>query len=194
MIGGLISLTSYGFFGGGSIGNILAQWEQAGIFSYMLPFLLIFAMVFGVLVKTNLFKENKSINAIIALAVSLMALQFNFVSIFFSELFPRMAIGLIILLVVIILLGIFAPNEKWVNYTFFGVAVVVLISVLVNSAGAVSFFGGGFLGNIYWPSIIPWVVLIIILAVIVGASTKSTPAYGPSKFLGDLFSGKEPGK
>ena len=197
MISNLISLASYGFFGGGAIGNILAQWEQAGIFSYMLPFLLIFAMIFGVLTKINLFKENKSINAIIALAVSLMSLQFDFVSIFFAELFPRMAIGLIVLLVAMILLGMFSPNEKWVNYTFFGIAAVVLISVLVKSAKAVSFFGGGgFLGNIYWPDLLPWIILIVVLGVIVGASTKRTsnPAYGPSVAIRDLFGLNHSGK
>ena len=38
---------SYGYFQGGAIGNILNIWEQAGIFSYAIPFLLIFALVFG---------------------------------------------------------------------------------------------------------------------------------------------------
>ena len=196
MISSLISLVSYGYFGGGAIGNVLAQWEQAGVFSYMLPFLLIFAMIFGILVKTNLFKDNKSLNAIIALAVSLMALQFDFVSIFFSELFPRVAIGLIILLVVMILLGMFLPNEKWVNYTLFGIGAIVLISVLINSSKAVNFFGGGggFLRNIYWPDLWPLIILIIAIVLVIGIPKNKNPEYGPSKFLGDLFGGNAPGR
>ena len=88
-------LASYGFFRGGDIGNVLAQWQAAGVFSYALPFLLLFALTFGLLVRTGLFttksadgkESGKSINAIIALSVSLMALQFDFVSVFFLKYF-----------------------------------------------------------------------------------------------------------
>ncbi len=52
MLGGLISLAWYG----GAIGDVLSSWEQAGFFSYLLPFLLIFALVFGILTQIQLFK------------------------------------------------------------------------------------------------------------------------------------------
>ena len=56
-------LAFYSSIGGGAIGNMLFQWEQAGVFSYVLPFLLIFAVVFGILSKTGVFKE-KGINIV----------------------------------------------------------------------------------------------------------------------------------
>jgi len=49
MINGVTFLASYGYFGGGALGDLFAQWEAAGIFQYALPFLLIFALVFGLL-------------------------------------------------------------------------------------------------------------------------------------------------
>jgi len=58
----MVLLASYGAFGGGSIGNILAQWEAAGIFTYALPFLLIFAIVYAILTNVNVFKDNKAVN------------------------------------------------------------------------------------------------------------------------------------
>jgi len=79
-------LTSHGFYGGvygGAFGGLLAAWEQAGVFSYVLPFLLIFAMVFGILTKVKLFGEARSVNAILALVVGLLALQFSAVPFFF---------------------------------------------------------------------------------------------------------------
>ena len=57
MINGVIILASYGSFGGGTIGNLFAQWEAAGIFAYALPFLLIFAIVFAILSFVKVFKE-----------------------------------------------------------------------------------------------------------------------------------------
>ena len=41
MIGEVFSMAWYGSYGGGAIGNMLAGWESAGVFSYALPFLLI---------------------------------------------------------------------------------------------------------------------------------------------------------
>ena len=63
MIGGVTILASYGYFGGGTLGNLLAQWEAAGIFAYALPFLLIFALVFGLLTKMNIFASKADPNS-----------------------------------------------------------------------------------------------------------------------------------
>src|SRR3989344_2867821 len=103
-------LASGSFFGGG-FGEILAKWQEIGVFSYILPLLLIFALIFGILTKMSLLGDNKAVNAIIALAVGLMSLQFDFVPRFFSEIFPRLGIGLAILLVLLILTGLFWSNE-----------------------------------------------------------------------------------
>ena len=168
MLRGLIFLIN----GSGGIGEVLSQWEQIGVFTYIIPFLLIFALVFGILTQTGLFKEKKAINAIIALAVSLMALQFNFVSTFFSEIFPRLGIGLVVLLVVMVLLGLFAPNRTWVTYTLFGAAAVILIIVLANTATAVQWFSSGFLAGVNWQGFLPWIILIVLIAVVVASSAK----------------------
>src|SRR3989344_5849172 len=110
MLGGVthqfvgVFLQSYGYF---SIGRILEQWSQYGLFDFILPFLLIFALVFGVLSTMNLFKDNKAVNGIIALAVALMSLQFGLVPAFFAELWPRFGVGIAIYLVFLILVGFF---------------------------------------------------------------------------------------
>ena len=134
MLNEILTLQFGGFYGG-EIGNLLSYWEQAGVFSYVLPFLLLFALVFGILAQTKIFGENRTISGIIALVVGLLALQFDFVHIFFSEIFPRLGVGLAILLVAMILLGMFAPNRTWVTYTFFGIAAIILIVVLVKTVG-----------------------------------------------------------
>jgi len=158
----------FGGFYGGSIGNVLARWEQQGVFSFVLPFLLIFAIVFGILTTTRIFKDNRAINGIIALTVSLLALQFDFVPLFFSEIFPRLGIGLAIILIAMILLGMFAPNRTWMTYTFFGIAAIIFVVILVNVSGLFGY--GGFIGNIYWPDLLPWIIIIVIVGVIIAAS------------------------
>ena len=168
-MGGLISLASVNFFEGGAIGGMFARWEQMGIFSYLLPFLLIFALVNGILTRIKIFKDNKAINAIIALVVGFMALQFPMVPQFFSEIFPRLGIGLAIILIILILVGIFIdPDEKGIMYVLLGIGVVIFIVILVQTAGALGWSSGDWIKQ-NWIDFIVLIVFIIIFAIAVGA-------------------------
>lgn len=158
------------FLASGAFGNMITNWEEMGVFEFVLPFLLIFAVVFGILSTLNIFKANRSINAIIALAVGLMALQSNFVNVFFSEIFPRLGVGLAVIVVVIILIGLFAPTDSWVTITLFIIGAVIFIAILVNSFGAVGWSWGA-LSATNWSDIIPWIVLAVALIIVVGVSS-----------------------
>lgn len=166
-------LQTAGFFGGG-VGDLLAQWEQAGIFSYVLPFLVLFALVFGILSQMQLFRDNKAINSIIALAVALMALQFDFVPRFFSEIFPRLGIGIAVILVLLILVGMFMdPDEKGLMLTLVGVGVVVFIVVFVNTSNALGWVGGDWRS---WVSEWLWLFLAIVAVIIIVAAGNRKPS------------------
>jgi len=128
-----VLLASYSFLGGGAFGDLLTQWEQMGFFAYALPFILIFAVVFGVLGKIRIFEDNKAVNAIIALAVGFMSLQWDLVPRFFTEVFPRVGVGISILLIVIIFLGIFLPRENWAVYFSLIIAAVIVVTILLGS-------------------------------------------------------------
>lgn len=97
-----------------TITDVLNIWNDIGVFSYVIPFLLIFAVVFAILQKTKILSsatdENRGILAIISVAVGLLALQFDFVSEFFAIIFPRFGIGLSIFLVALILIGFFVKT------------------------------------------------------------------------------------
>lgn len=188
MLKGLI-LASYSNSGNG-FGDFLFALEQADFFSLVLPFLLIFAMVYGILSKIQIFERNKAVNGIIALVVALMSLQFGYVSQVFPELFSRTGVGLAILLVVIIIGGMFLPKAGWANYTLFGIAGVILAVVLIQTSGAVGYgVGSWFYYN--WQLVAGAVVILVIIGIIVGTAEKdNTPEKKFSKFISDMFEGK----
>ncbi len=168
-------LASYGYFQGGAIGNILNIWEQAGIFSYAIPFLLIFALVFGILSRMSLFKKpdgspNTVISAIIALAVALMALQFPYVSMFFAELFPALGIGLAIILVILIISGLFIdPENKGWMVGLMVVSVAVVIGVLLSASRSMGFIFGTW-WSYNWPTLLGIGIFIAMIIAIIAAS------------------------
>src|SRR3972149_1922854 len=106
MLSNIVNFQFGGFYGG-SFGDLLLYWEQLGVFSYVLPFLLIFAVVFGILTKIKVFGDHRGLNAVIALVVGLLSLQYNLVPIFFSEIFPRVGIAISIILVLLVLVRLF---------------------------------------------------------------------------------------
>ena len=198
MLEGFINLASYGLGSGGTLGNMLFSWEQAGVFSYALPFLLIFAMLFAILEKTSLFGKNKPINVILSVSIALMALQFNFVSYFFAEIFPRMGVLLSIILVGMILMGLFFKFEdekgkSTLTAKIFGGIVVLGIIIIVYQSFSGQFGFGWGLGSAwgltFWfqqfgSAILGAIVIVglLIWAIVASKPARSTPAqsFGPA--------------
>ncbi|MEK6830967.1 MAG: hypothetical protein AABX77_02965, partial [Nanoarchaeota archaeon] len=129
---------------GYSFGDVLNRWADLGVFAYVLPFLMIFALVYGILAKTKILGENKGVNATIALAFGLLALQFDYVSGFYASIFPYAGMGLAVLLVALILLGLVTGEGKGmaVNWIWLGIGVVIFIFILFGALGDTYWLGG----------------------------------------------------
>jgi len=135
----------YGLYGY-TIGDILNTWADMGIFAYALPFLMIFALVYGILTKTGILgAENKGVNSVIALAFGLLALQFDYVSGFYASLFPYAGMALAVLLVAMILLGL-SSDGKPINKVWMGIGAVIGIIVLISSMSDMFWLGGSATG------------------------------------------------
>jgi peptidoglycan/LPS O-acetylase OafA/YrhL len=164
-----------------SLDQVINSWQQAGFFSIILPFLLIFALTFGILTRIKIFKENKAINAIIAAVVALMSLQVPMVPQFFAQLFPRVGVALAVILVLMIIAGFFAdPESPVVNYVLMGIGVIIVIVVLIQTAGGLGWQSGEWWST-NWP-VIAGALFILILVIVIVAGT-STPTE-PPKFKG----------
>ena len=159
-----------------TITEVLNIWNDIGVFSYVIPFLLIFAVVFAILDKTKMLSgkenENRGIIAIISVAIGLLSLQFDFVSEFFAVVFPRFGVGLALFLVIIIFLGFFYPESgtegwsgkvAWVGWTVgIGVFIWALSSWDQWSSGYA--FGGWFVDNVWALIILGILVAVIFVA------------------------------
>lgn len=160
-------------FGEGVVGELLNKWQEMGFFSYLLPFMLIFALVFGILTRTQIFKDNKAVNGIIALAVAFMSLQFDFVPTFFAQIFPRLGIGLAIILGIFIIVGLFVPaKSKMIDYILLGIGVLIIGIIIIQSTGAAGWQSAEFWAK-YFPAIILGIVILIFIFVVIGSAGKS---------------------
>ena len=173
MLETMLFLQSYGFFRGGGIGDLFNYWEQAGVFSYVLPFLLIFSIVYVIISKIKIFKDNTTVNGVIALSVGLLAMQYDMVPIFFAELFPRVGIGLSIILAILILLGLFIdPRQKIMMWGLFVVGLLIVIAVLYDTT---QFALGYYLYYALDPQILSWIFFAVIILIIILGLRKNPP-------------------
>jgi len=165
-----------------TITEVLNIWNEMGVFSYVIPFLLIFAVIYAILDKTGMLGDNKPIEAIVAVSIGLLALQFDFVSEFFAVIFPRFGVGLAIFLAVVIMLGFFYPEGEDGKFSgkvaWIGWVVAIGVGIWALSAwdqwsGQVG-FGGWFVQNV-WALIILGGLIAVIIIVAKSGKDKVVP-------------------
>ncbi len=127
--------------------NVFQQLKNFGFESFILPALLIFAVVFGIFQKVKIFKtkdntSDKRMNAIIALIISLIVTLPHSVGIypadkdpilFIYRFLPNTFIVLIAIFVLLLLVG-FVGGSSTSNFTWFAGLIGAAILVLVFSA------------------------------------------------------------
>ena len=52
-----------------TIQDLLMQAETFGVYDYLLPFILIFSVIFGILTATNILGGNKGVNLLVSFAI-----------------------------------------------------------------------------------------------------------------------------
>lgn len=145
--------------------------ESYGIFDFLLPFLLVFAFVFAILNYTALFSKNRGVSVIIAFVIGLMSVRFKFFTDFYSELFPRLGIGVTVLLAILILVGLFTTQftkKRVLPWIFLGVGAVIIISILYQTFDRL-----GWIAGLAGSEIVGWIIiatlfLVILIVIVVG--------------------------
>jgi len=163
------------FLAGWSVVDFLNWGEMQGLFKYVLPFLLVFALIYGILSNMKLLGENKGVHVIIAVALGLLSLYGDYLPNFVSSFAPSLAIGLSILLAAIILFGLFMGGDAkldWIKYVLFGISAIVFIVVAYSSLNDTSFVGS-WVWQQYAPAVIVLLIIVGLIALVVSHNKKS---------------------
>lgn len=151
-----------------SIESMLNSPQTSEIFTYVLPFLLVFALVYGILVKSALF-GNKSVNVILSLTLGLLSLVGGYFPTFLHSIAPSLAIGLSILLVAIVMLGLFLADTdtKWSKNILITIAIIAFVIIAYSSLN-----GYGFSGSFLWQDYAPPVIVLVVIGTIIYLAVK----------------------
>ncbi|UZE93806.1 MAG: hypothetical protein IB618_03500 [Candidatus Pacearchaeota archaeon] len=151
--------------------GIIQQWEAFGVFTILFPLVLVFAVVFAILEKVDLFK-NRGVHLLIALIIGFFTVSNPYVGGFFMYFFSNLGIGVAIMLALIVLLGIaLKPGEQAWKVIFGIVGGAVFLVILARSGTFKWIFGENFW---YWIQansalvVVAIVVILMIVAVMTG--------------------------
>ena len=159
--------------------TILQHW----LFTmFAFPFLLIFALVYGILEKTKILGDGKhQLNAIVALVMGLIFVSVAYPTEVVNNLVLFLTVALVVVLVVLMLWGFVSGSEgpkidntalKWI--IGIGIVVIVIIALLWatgNEGKAIDILFGQSWSNTLWTNILFIVVVGVALAVVVKSSS-----------------------
>ena len=152
-----------------TIADMMNQWAAAGVFDYVLPFLLVFAVVFGILNTIGFGGKHKGVQVIIAVVLGALSLQFNYLGDFLKVMAPNLGIGVSVILGILILVGLFIPSDER-RYWFWGlgaIGFIVAVIIIVNTFDTLGY------SNMYYYDYAGYIigaVLLLGLIIAVGAS------------------------
>ena len=167
--------------------NIMNLAQQTGFFTVLLPFLLIFSLVYAILIRLEIFKKTPAAGAIVALAIAFMALLNYQISWLMAKLFSNIVIGLLVLLAFVILFGLLNKDiTKKAGWFFFIVVIIIVIVVILKT----------FQPNLYFLYqyayfILPFAFIIVAVIVIVVFSREQPPKKGFGKAIEEALFGEE---
>lgn len=168
-----------------TLGGAVDFFKELGLFDVVLPFILVFALVFAILEKTMLLGKEKdetpkkNLNSLVALVLALLVLAVNTAINFINVFFTNAVLVIVASLGFLLVLGLFRGTEEFdfskkhtnwytafVVLAFLGLLIVVLNSIEVSSGGSVLESIWDYLTENIGEGAITGVVVLVIVALV----------------------------
>jgi len=170
--------------------------KNTGFIDVIIPFLLIFTVIYAVLHKTKAISEEKNIHVILSLLLAIIAIlphilsevgrpivppQYDFVRIMYAVL-PEVAILIIAIVLMLIVLGLFLSNVK-IGGTTFGawgtiIAILIIIGIFVINIFDINIARYPIWNRILTPQNQAILIIILVFAIIIAWVTYEPKAEG----------------
>ena len=187
--------------------RILDSW---GLTDVMLPFLLIFVVIFALIAKTRVLGEDKKkYNLVVALVIALLVViphvlnyypdEADVVDIMNTAL-PQVSLIAVAVIMLLILVGLFGGEAKWMGSSLSGwIAIVAFIIILIIFGGAAGWwYDWSWFYDFFGVETVAIIVMILVFAIIVwwitrgeGKEKEANALSQLGKWVGETFGGKK---
>ena len=172
----------------GQLQNMLYRLDNMGLTDILLPFLLIFVIIFAILQKTKVLgEERKNLNIIVALVVGLLVVIPHATGrfppnadpvIIINDALPQLSIVLVAVIFLLVLIGAFGQD-----YVFLGVAMpgwitaFSLVVIIIIFGGAAGWWSGQFGNNlerIFGTEAIAVAIMLLVFGIVIAWITSES--------------------
>ena len=134
----------------------------------ILPFLLVFTLVFAILQKSKVLGEGKKqIDAIVALVIGILVISFAQATNIIVNLVPFLAVSVVIILIFLILVGSFHKDGDFLGTGMKTFMMIIVLIATVIAVMTVTDSWGYILDLFYRPNISGWIINGIFVAIII---------------------------
>ncbi len=176
--------------------------QTYGVMDFLLPFILVFTIVFAVMQKTKILGEKKNFNVIIALVLALMFVVPHIIGMYplgydpvqvLNETLPSISLIAVAAIMLLLLMGIFGADFAKSAAPF--IAILAIAFVVYIFGAALHLWTAPYDVFSWWTTeTTELLIIILVFAVIVWFITRedsdSTPGKGLVEGIGKLFEKK----
>ena len=186
--------------------QVFRSLEAYGMTDALLPFLLIFTILFAMLQKTKILGAGKkNFNVMVALIISLLVVIPHITGSYppgkdiveiLNTALPNVSILVVAILMGLLLIGLLGGEAKWVGGSLSG------IFAIISFGGIIYIFGGaaGWWNNKlnFWfdSDVLALVIVILVFAIVIwyitqedSTADKAVKGFNVAKEIGDFFKG-----
>lgn len=131
-----------------TLANALDFFRDFGVFDVILPFLLVFTVVYATLQKTKLLGDDQAnLDAMVAFVIGLLVVAATKVVVIINEALPQVMVLVVVGLSFLMMIGIFANPEKSFfedlsNEFRYGIMIVMSVAVILIFLGVIETSNG----------------------------------------------------
>jgi|SRR3989344_932321 len=116
-----------------NFGDTVNYLVESGVYDVLLPFLLIFSIIFAILEKTKILGESKTnINVVVSVVIGLLLIVQRGIVEIINIFLPRVSLIIVVILMALLVISMVAGKEfKGLKGTTLGIAIIVIIVALI---------------------------------------------------------------
>jgi hypothetical protein len=194
---------------GSLVERFMMAMERQGFVDVVLPFLLIFTIIFAVLQKTQVLGEKKkNFNVVIALVTSLLVIIPHVTNrypvdadpiIIINNALPQVSLVIVAVIFLLILIGVFGQDKVFLGLAAPGWVMFISLAIIITIfGGAAGWWDGKFerwMTSVFGPDAIAILVMILVFGIVISFITSEPSEEKGMKRLGiDLSKLFESGK
>lgn len=163
--------------------NLASYFQAYGVMDILLPFILVFTIVFAILQKSEILgKDKKNFNVVIALVLGLLFIVPHISGSYpvgydpvqvINEALPSISLVAIAAIMLLLLMGIFGGEFTKMAMPFIAIAAIIFVIYIFGSTSALNLWNGPSDVFSWWtPDLTELLIIILIFGLIVWFITK----------------------